>query len=164
MSDAAKPPKPETSIPKGALRPYFIRYVFVLIGLYLLLAFVRVYILPSTSLSAVGYAVPFGAALFPLDKFLKQEARIPSEEEEVKLADGFMYIAMIIQIPLTLLAVSLGALEQTPDRSTLTFWLIVAFLIVLWIALNYLFIRLYFHMGLAKRAKKLGIIPDEEAG
>ena len=163
MTDAAKPPKPETSIPKGALRPYFIRYVFVFIALYVLIVIIRA--LPPTWVSPSGVTalLPAVAATFLGEHFVKKETRLPSDEESEKLVDGFMFIAMIASIVLSLPAFLLGAYDEILDDSGLTFYLVVALVFMLLIALNYGFTRWFFRTTLVERAKMLGIIPDEEA-
>lgn len=109
--------------------------------------------------NGVKFIVPFTAAIFAAEQFLKREARLPSAFEKRRLVWGGLLIYMGIQFVFTLISYASGGLQAVTEvaRDSFMLWTVVIGVLVVIMFFNF-FLLHWAYGGLMKiRAGKLGI-------
>jgi len=149
----------ELEAPKTNFMKYYIRFGLALLAAYVFIAVIQV-VFSVSSVTGVAMVLPFLAAQFVAEAFIKKEGCVPTDAEITQLTQACILVTVIVNIPLTLIGVLAGGLEQTLG-STLLF--AAAVILAIMLVVNYFMIRWAFGGLAKKRAKKLGIgrVEDE---
>ena len=130
---------------------YLVIFVLGYIGISILVGLIG--LLFSTSMSAMTVLVPFLAASFAGERFLKIEKRLPSDTERSMLTNASFLIFAGINILLIGLAALLGVFGETKGLGSTIFIIIGGFLVFIFL-IAYLMIRWAYGSLLNKRADK----------
>ncbi|MEM7459272.1 MAG: ABZJ_00895 family protein [Pseudomonadota bacterium] len=132
---------------------YYVRFGLVLLLLYVIIAVIRA-VFSTNSVTGVALILPFLAAQFVTEAFIKKQRRVPTDPEITRLSRACILVTVIVNIPLTLIGVLGGALDQSFDTTVL---FVTALILVVMLVVNYFMFRWAFGGLAKKRADKLGI-------
>lgn len=146
-----------------SLRKYFFVYVVAFVGYSAIFGTIQI-LWDTPGLSGIRVILPYFSSWFVIERFLKNEQRLPDKSEQIRLANGCIAIAIGFEVSFLLLGLVSGALKQAVDQSGISstlFWAIIIIVLVFMLVLNYFLLRWAFNGQAKKRAIKLGIIPSE---
>ncbi|MEM9570283.1 MAG: ABZJ_00895 family protein [Pseudomonadota bacterium] len=136
-----------------AFTKYYVRFGLVLLVLYVIIAVIRA-VFSTSSVTGVALILPFLAAQFVAEAFLKKQGRVPTDSEVTRLSRACILITVLVNIPLALIGLFAGAFDQGFEPALL---FLVGVLLVIMLVVNYFMIRWAFGGLAKKRADKMGI-------
>lgn len=143
---------------KISVRGYVVGFGAVFLALTLVIAVVRIFFFPDTSVAGVSFISPFICATFIAMKFVEGEKRAPTKAERRKLTMGSIAVTFLLQVVFAGIAAGIlammdpGALSRRAWSAAMgvaVFYLIALFLV------NYLLMRWAYGRFAQKQAARV---------